>query len=376
MKYMGSKRVMLDNGLGDALTAQATGVSRFVDLFCGSGAVSWFAASKFAKPVLAVDLQKFATTLAASVIERMEAVPFKDIETEWLQPTLCATEAAPEWKEASAANDLATEERHKHAGELCANDESSSSRLVWSNYGGSYFSPVQALTLDAMLMNLPGGRLRTICLAATIMAASRCAASPGHTAQPFKPTGRAGEYLRRAWNRDPLAYARRATKDICARRARRVGSTEVADANAVAEKLTDRDLVFLDPPYSAVQYSRFYHVLETIARQKCGPVEGVGRYPPYTERPQSLYSVKSASRDAITDLLAKLATRGCTVVLTFPREEASTGLSGIWIERHARRLFRVRRRSVSTRFSTLGGNGTNRDARMDAKELILILTPK
>lgn len=376
MKYMGSKRSMLDKGLGDALTAQSTRVSRVVDLFCGSGAVSWFAAAKFAKPVLAVDLQKFATTLAASVIERVETVPFKDLEARWFRPTLCATKAAPEWMDASAANDLTTEARHKHARELCAKDEGSNSRLVWSNYGGSYFSPLQALTLDAMLGNLPRGRLRTICLAATIMAASRCAASPGHTAQPFKPTGRAGEYLRRAWNRDPLAYARRATKDICARRSRRVGSTEVADANVVAETLTDKDLVFLDPPYSAVQYSRFYHVLESIARQKCGPVEGVGRYPPFVERPQSLYSVKSASREAITDLLAKLATRGCTVVLTFPKEQASTGLSGAWIERHARRLFLVSRRSVSTRFSTLGGNGANREARMDAKELILVLTPR
>ena len=376
MKYMGSKRSMLDNGLGDALTAQATGVSRVVDLFCGSGAVSWFAASKLAKPVMAVDLQKFATTLAASVIERVETVPFKNIEAKWFRPTLCAAKASPEWEEANAADGLATELRHERARELCSKGEHCDSRLVWSNYGGSYFSPLQALTLDAMLGNLPGGRLRTICLAATIMAASRCAASPGHTAQPFKPTGKAGEYLRRAWNRDPIAYARQATADICARHALRVGSTEIADANLVAERLTDRDLVFLDPPYSAVQYSRFYHVLETIARQECGSVEGVGRYPPYAERPQSLYSVKSASREAIIDLLAKLATRGCTVVLTFPEGKASAGLSGTWIERHARRLFCVRRRTVSTRFSTLGGNGANREARKDAKELILVLTPK
>lgn len=376
MKYMGSKRVMLENGLGDALAAHASGTSRIVDLFCGSGAVSWFAASKFAKPVHAVDLQRFATTLAASVIERVETVPPTDIEEMWLRPARCAKEAAPEWKDASAADGLETEVRHERSTMLCSRSERDESRLVWSNYGGSYFSPTQALTLDAMLGNLPEGRLRTICLAATIMAASRCAASPGHTAQPFKPTGRAGEYLRRAWNRDPIAYARRATEDICALRARREGSTKVEDANAAAKTLTDKDLVFVDPPYSAVQYSRFYHVLETIARQKCGPVEGVGRYPPYAERPQSHYSVKSASRLAITELLEILAARDCTVVLTFPSGEASNGLSGGWIYRQARRLFHVSRRTVSTRFSTLGGNGKNRDARKDAKELILVLKPK
>lgn len=376
MKYMGSKRVMLDNGLGDTLAAHASGTARIVDLFCGSGAVSWFAAAKFAKPVHAVDLQRFATTLAASVIERVETVSPTDIEEMWLRPARCAKETAPEWKDASAADGLETEVRHERSKMLCSRSERDESRLVWSNYGGSYFSPTQALTLDAMLGNLPEGRSRTICLAATIMAASRCAASPGHTAQPFKPTGRAGEYLRRAWNRDPIAYARQATEDICARRARREGSTKIEDANAAAKTLTEKDLVFVDPPYSAVQYSRFYHVLETIARQKCGPVEGVGRYPPYAERPQSRYSVKSASRLAITELLEILAARDCTVVLTFPSGEASNGLSGGWIYRQARRLFHVSRRTVSTRFSTLGGNGKNRDARKDATELILVLKPK
>ncbi|MCB9133375.1 MAG: DNA adenine methylase [Anaerolineales bacterium] len=33
----------------------------------------------------------------------------------------------------------------------------------------------------------------------------------------------------------------------------------------IAATLNNNDLVFVDPPYSSVQYSRFYHVLETVA---------------------------------------------------------------------------------------------------------------
>ena len=64
MKYMGSKRVMLQDGLGEILRTEAESAARVVDLFCGSGVVSWFVATTLAKPVLACDLQRFATTLA------------------------------------------------------------------------------------------------------------------------------------------------------------------------------------------------------------------------------------------------------------------------------------------------------------------------
>ncbi len=375
---MGSKRVMLGNGLGEVLAAEAGDAARFVDLFCGSGAVAWFVAARLEIPVFALDLQAFATTLAGAVVKRTALIPTTDFEGRWLGPAERRRKASSVWDRAVALDSSrsSTSARQERSRRLCAGGGTGVQQLVWSRYGGHYYSPKQALTLDAMLETLPGGEMRATCLAATIMAASRCAAAPGHTAQPFKATGAAGEYLRRAWNRDPLVYARKAAEEMGATKALRKGSTEVGDANTVADTLGEDDLVFVDPPYSAVQYSRFYHVLETIARQESGPVEGVGRYPPYEERPQSRYSLKTASRGAISELLERLAARGCTVILTFPQDEASNGLSGVAIERMARRSFRVRRRSVSTRFSTLGGNGTNRDARKDAKELILVLRPK
>ena len=55
MKYMGSKRAMLQNGLGDLLDREAAGAHRFVDLFAGSGSVAIHIARKFPIPVLAFD---------------------------------------------------------------------------------------------------------------------------------------------------------------------------------------------------------------------------------------------------------------------------------------------------------------------------------
>src|SRR6266851_9168275 len=70
MKYMGSKRTMLQNGLGHLLDEQAAGAKRFVDLFAGSAAVAIYVASRTDIPVLAFDLQRYSVVLAESVITR------------------------------------------------------------------------------------------------------------------------------------------------------------------------------------------------------------------------------------------------------------------------------------------------------------------
>ena len=76
MKFMGSKRAMLANGLGEIVRSESKQAERFVDLFVGSGAVAWYVAEATATKVLAVDLQEFATVLEPLSIpwrERAEA---------------------------------------------------------------------------------------------------------------------------------------------------------------------------------------------------------------------------------------------------------------------------------------------------------------
>ena len=216
----------------------------------------------------------------------------------------------------------------------------------------------------------------TVCLAATIASGSHCAASPGHTAQPFQPTKGAARYIVEAWSRDPLIKARRALEQICSRRANVAGETTIGDAVYIASTLSSSDLVIVDPPYSGVQYSRFYHVLETIARGKTPSVTGRGRYPPLTARPQSSFSRPGQSRQALVTLLENLSRAKATVMFTFPAGRASNGLSGDIVTEVSSRLFNVRERRVIGRFSTLGGNNTNRSARSQSEELVLLMRSK
>lgn len=377
MKYMGSKRAMLQNGLGDLLRQESIKCERIVDLFCGSASVSWFAAQRFERPVLAVDLQRYAIVLARSVIERTKPIPIEGGPQSWIKALRKHRRKYKTWSRASRLDrkNFNTVTWSKRARDLCEGDFEGGG-TIWRAYGGHYFSPTQALTFDAMLDCLPPrSSTRSICLAAAIIAASKCVASPGHTAQPFKATRTGGPFLREAWKRDPLEYASAALRDISPMHALRRGSATVCNANTMAASLTSGDLVFVDPPYSGVHYSRFYHVLETIARRRCGQVEGVGRYPLPKERPVSSYSRLSEAEPAMTDLLKTLAKRGCTVILTFPSAQSSNGLSGTIVTEIASEYFDIERTIVRTRFSTLGGNNSHRRARKLSNELILVLRP-
>jgi adenine-specific DNA-methyltransferase len=377
MKYMGSKRYMLKNGFGEAIKAAASDSERIVDLFAGSAAVSWYAAETFEQPVLAVDLQSYSAVLARAVIGRTYPLNLGRIEEEWLAPTLRSAERCRQWGPAERFDEPQSKTRVREGRHFCARERGGP---IFSAYGAHYFSPRQALLIDRGLLRLPEREPnRSACRAALIAAAAYCAAAPGHTAQPFQPTASALPYIRESWRRDPLAYARAWLKSTSKRYAKTKGVAKVADANQIAEGLRATDLVIVDPPYSAVQYSRFYHVLEEIAsvgEREPHQISGAGRYPPLEERPSSDYSMISRSRDALEDLLETLSEAGCKAIITFPNERCSNGLSGAQIARIARDQFEVKTKSVRGSFSTLGGNNTIRAARHKSRELIISLSPK
>lgn len=375
MKYMGSKRSMLQNGLGDLIREHSKSHKRVVDLFSGSAAVSWFAAQNTNCSVLAVDLQEYAKVLATSVISRTIPLDATVAASHWLPPALKKISNSKHWFAAFDLQrlDLSILEVAKKSRLLASGIKSP----LMSAYGGHYFSPMQCLVFDALRKNLPVDEPHhSACLAALIAAASKCAAAPGHTAQPFTPSKSSESSIREAWKRDPFVVAYQELRNICIRSATKVGEAKVANATEVASTLNRMDLVFVDPPYSGVQYSRFYHVLETLTLGQKVTVSGIGRYPAIQKRPQSAFSNKGESVGAVTTLLERLAESRCTVLFTFPNAECSNGLSGAKIREIAEKYFSVTAKIVPGRFSTLGGNNLKRDSRLKSEELILMLRSK
>lgn len=74
------------------------------------------------------------------------------------------------------------------------------------------------------------------------------------------------------------------------------------DSNELASKIK-ADIAFIDPPYNSRQYSRFYHVLETITKWDKPVLAGTAMKPP--EENMSDYCRNTAPK-AFADLISKL----------------------------------------------------------------------
>jgi len=373
MKYMGSKRSMLLNGLGDLLADTAPTATRFVDLFAGSAAVAIHVATKYEIPVVASDLQQYSAIFAGAVLERKGELEWEKIWNTWHE----------------SAKEIYTRQRPpkieritKKAVQECREWALRRRNLPLTKaYGGHYYSPEQVVWIDAFRATIPDEKPEhTVALAALLHVASRCAASPGHTAQPLQPSRNANVYIAAAWAKDVPTLSKEFFSSISKVYAKQVGLTQTADANVAADDVKESDLVFIDPPYSGVQYSRFYHVLESVATGAPGEVSGVGRNPTPEMRPHSRYSIITGAKTAFSELLAKVGSKGAECIVTFPAHECSNGLSGEAVREIAREHFKVKEKLVQSKFSTLGGVnvevGNGRNPRRAAEELILTLSPK
>lgn len=75
-------------------------------------------------------------------------------------------------------------------------------------------------------------------------------------------------------------------------------------------------LVYADPPYTKDQYSRYYHVYETLLLYDLPAVQGKGLY--RNDRFVSKYCLSSTVDEAIETLIAACAEMGADMILSYP----------------------------------------------------------
>lgn len=389
MKYMGHKGKLLPI-LGEILRAESAAARRIADPFCGSGAVSWFLAQHTDKIILSGDLQSFAVARAATVVERTSGLDANELVKPWFRAARKVVNSVvaqfpnadrsvqPELLSSTQIKTVVTRSRRFcHSVLPPVLSALGGAFPMTLAYGGHYFSPMQAIQLDALRQTIPTSLSeRQACIAALIEAASRCAASPGHTAQPFQPTDTAGRFIIEAWNRDVWSTVTQAIQSIATTYAQVEGKATTGDYLGCIGQLEPGDLVFADPPYSDVHYSRFYHVLETLARGEPIIVSGVGRYPPLAQRPASQFSRRGGSHLAARALIEACAEREVGLVLTFPTEGASNGLAtSDFITLGAGKFSSIEVHQINTSFSTLGGTAASRGGRKPCTESIACFRP-
>lgn len=389
MKYMGNKGKMLPT-LGEIITYHSRDSERIADAFCGSASVSWFLAQTTHKVIVAGDIQSFAVARAKAVIERTADLDPTIMLRNWFARAQRVVDQIashfpnhlrsiePDLTHPTLIKRVVNQSRR-----FCKNvlpvvfQDFQGEWPISKAYGGYYYSPVQALIFDALRQTLPrDAASRKIALAALVEATSKSAASPGHTAQPFQPTQSSAKYIIEAWLRDPWTLVKAAVLDIAGRKANTTGRGIVGDFTKTIAHLKPGDLVFADPPYSGVHYSRFYHVLETITRGVEFEPEGNGRYPTLEERPSSSFSKKSEAYLAASTLLENCSKKKLRLILTFPTVGASNGLKASdFLEMGVPLFSNIHSEEVQTNFSTLGGNKKHRAARQPCGESIITFLP-
>ena len=362
--YIGNKSRYL-TAIEQAVDSVARPGSSACDLFAGTAVVSRRLAQR--RPVVSADVQAYSQVLARALtrptrFQTRDQDALIEVADDWLATMrsqfdqLLAFEARAMDSATSTPTDLAalvergsfaiSEHRATELDEIKARIRElvrpDDATLTWY-YGGTYFSFAQALELDALrhAARVTGGPTRNDTMVAAVMGAASDAVSTvgNHFAQPTQPRNRDGS-LKRSWVGSVIRrrqysvlqgfrqwlgrYAElRETPFLC----HAVQSTFESTLSTLGPEV---GVIYADPPYTRDHYSRFYHVLETIALDDDpGVTRALGSDEPSrglyrTERHQSPFSIRTQVEGAFRNLMAEAKRLDVPLVLSYSPMSAGT----------------------------------------------------
>lgn len=314
--YMGSKSSLAPQ-LCEIAHAFAGPDTCMVDLMCGSGAMSGAFARNWR--TVASDAQTFSRLLArvqgggmthSVAVDAANAVLTKargrfegmsdslrervHIEDEFMHSELTAStlDSLVQWLRESDSVWQASQVNQLHSSDASRDRYT----LFLSLYGNLFFGLRQAYEIDCLrygIDQIDDPMTKEWALGALICAVSACAFSyGGHFAQPKldlasteKIHSNAAEmlqqrtlsvshefYVRFVSLADESASIRNVVETVD-------GPWEKAISGVAGRTRGQKVCVYLDPPYTRDEYSRYYHVLETLALYDCKQVTGKARIP-------------------------------------------------------------------------------------------------
>jgi adenine-specific DNA-methyltransferase len=245
-----------------------------------------------------------------------------------------------------------------------------SPHLFATTYSGTFFGIRQAIEADAIVAALRSARSsRKICVddfrwgtIALGRALLKVANSTGHFAQYLKP--KEGSYRRYLALRRRSLWAEWLSSmsalspvgDSDWRRQNRVFNQDsLTLIPRLARNGAEVSVIYADPPYTDDQYSRFYHVLETLCLYDYPEVTGAGLYRP--ARFQTPFSLKSKAAVALHKLVEVASRTGADLVLSYPTNglanKANADIPGM-LRKHFKRV--EVSRSMPHKHSTFGAS--------------------
>lgn len=242
-------------------------------------------------------------------------------------------------------------------------------RLATLYFATGYFSTAQALEIDALRAALDRVRLtpdeRDWAMAAWLLAAGRLVNAPGHTAQFLRPSSdEAFSRIQRTWARSVWPLFLSALDDLGTvgnakwRRGNRVVNGE---ALKVLDGMSTDSIgaIYADPPYTKDQYSRYYHVYETLYRYDFP--DSSGRARARSDRFSTGFSLATQVEDSLDHLVRRSGELERPLILSYP-DDGLLATRGLEVEdiirRHRSQVSIVK---MAHTHSTMGGTTKSKD---------------
>lgn len=396
--YLGNKAKSAKNI--DQICANAFGESSSVlDLFAGSGSNARQFGTK--RRVIANDIQMYSYIICSAILSK---TPYSESDIFALLNSYSANEKIDNIKDCysnliSFENKLIETPGHQYIKNHILDlkfdtsgtrlDNSNQDHVIVDHFGGLYFSYEQACELQGLLeiSNELAGGLREQFLATILSTASRISNTVGNQfAQPLKLTDRHGAIkegsvrkFRKERSRSAIQLFRKCIKiysNINNRSDQNV-CTQSIDNEAMKKYLGDVDFVYADPPYGREHYSRYYHVLETIARNDKPNVSSDSTMI-RIDRHQSDYCIKSKVENAFENMFSTAGKSNTPIALSYADQASGTKernrvLPLKKIQEIAARYYdSVKMHDVSTRNYSQMNNSSFASEHRRSREILLI----
>ena len=188
-------------------------------------------------------------------------------------------------------------------------------------YGGTYFSAHQCSTIEqirARIETVDSDSARSILLTVLCNAMSICQSSSGHFAQYMPATNERIKALQKM-DLGQIFLTKLKEVEICLSSFCNISTClEVSDffANdSIVRDIPSGSLAYLDPPYTSAQYSRYYHILETVILNDEPDVSHKARY--RTDRFQSPFCSTRLAPKAFESILEATSSNGWNFVMSY-----------------------------------------------------------
>jgi len=321
MKYMGSKRELIISSIND-LDIES---NWFCDLFSGTSVVGCSLKDEY--NVQINDIQIYTSIFANTYLPNINKL-INSTELEKIKDRVLFYVDEFYRKYPDLIFDYNSIDNYEKLTKL----EIQQQNLIYSNfeigfhlfvkyYSGTYWSYTQCVWIDsirAVAEEYKGKSDYYIILSSLIYAMSYTSQSTGHFAQ-FRDVTESNMHdimlyrIRDIWTYFEKKFLEILNMvDVEATNRYTITTLDYLDCLRLIERNT---IVYADPPYSSVHYSRFYHAIETLIRYDYPNVKYKGRY--REDRHQSPFGKKTEVKNAFGKLFKGVKNKNSHLILSY-----------------------------------------------------------